>query len=385
MIDTKIKIKPENWNFKKQEVKRSESLYSQINLHLNQIRDRITNLYLEYLSVSTQPNKKEFDRIIKNNLFVDNTKKNKKTENNKKIYIIDTYKQFLNSKSSTITESTIKKYKTVYNHLIYFQEYSKMQLTFDNINIEFFDDFKNYLIKNCNLNINWVSKIITIFKSYLNWCYDRDYHKDLAFRKFSIKTEETEIFFLSSYELNKIIQLDLKENQRLEKVRDIFLFQCYTGQRYDDVRNLKFSDICDNIWTLRTRKTKEIINIRLFGQALRIYEKYKLKGDCFPAISNQKANTYLKELCKLAEIDTPTQKVSYIGGKRVEKNAPKYEFITTHIARKTFVTLSIENGILPDVIMKITGHKSYDVFKKYEKITSKLVDKEMARVWDNIN
>ncbi len=88
---------------------------------------------------------------------------------------------------------------------------------------------------------------------------------------------------------------------------------------------------------------------------------------------------------KLAKIDAPTQKISYVGEKRIEKTVPKYEFITTHIARKTFVTLSIENGILPDVIMKITGHKSYDVFKKYEKITSKLVDKEMARVWDNIN
>ncbi len=79
MIDTKIKVKPDNWNAKKQEVKRSENLYSQMNIHLNQIREKIERLFLEELSAHNNITKNNFDRVLNENLFKDEIKNNSKS------------------------------------------------------------------------------------------------------------------------------------------------------------------------------------------------------------------------------------------------------------------------------------------------------------------
>jgi len=229
--------------------------------------------------------------------------------------------------------------------------------------------------------ITWIRKLFKMLNTFLNWAYDRNYHQNLTFKKFNLKEEDIAVTILMPQELEQLISLDLSNNERLEKVRDIFVFQCYTGQRYSDIQKLDFSDIKKGIWYLKTQKTKDDLNIPIFGQALKVYNKYKEKYSKLPTISNQNANDYIKEICKLAGIDTPYKKINYVGSKIIEKKEPKYNFITTHIARKTFISLSIHNKMLPDTIMKITGHKKYEVFKKYEKLMDSFVNSEMERVW----
>ncbi len=99
-------------------------------------------------------------------------------------------------------------------------------------------------------------------------------------------------------------------------------------------------------------------------------------------IENQKTNEYLKELCLLAGINQTITVSRYKGAQRIEFTKPKYEFISTHCARRTFVTLSLEFGVRPELVMAVTGHKSYKTFKKYIKITDKVVENEFQRVWD---
>lgn len=160
-----------------------------------------------------------------------------------------------------------------------------------------------------------------------------------------------------------------------------FLFQCFTGQRFSDIAEIKRDDIKNNSWYLHTYKTKDIIEIPLTELALEILDKYKANEKPLPIISHQKTNQLLKEVCKLAGIDEPITIVRYRGNQRIEINKPKYEFISTHTARRTFVTLSLEKGMKAETIMEITGHKNYKTFKKYLKITSKVKHNEMNKYW----
>ena len=221
-------------------------------------------------------------------------------------------------------------------------------------------------------------KIISFLKTFLSWAHERKLNPNTDFKSFKGKTYENEVIFLTEEELMKLYNLELKDD-RLSKVRDVFLFQCFTGPRYSDIIALKKEDIRNGTWHLRQQKTKSITQIPLNKYALSIlarYPDYKL-----PAISNQKMNDYLKELCEVAGIDEPITIVKYKGNKRIEETKKKYEVISTHTARRTFITLSLMRGMKPEVIMKITGHKSYKMFQKYLKVADTYVKKEMFEAW----
>lgn len=376
IIPTDIFIKPENWDFKKQKVKsKKETNFSEINNYLELLSLKINKIFNIYLQNDLPKDNETF----KNYLLEELNKKNEKTDN--KNYLLDFFEEYLESKSSSLTKSTIDKYKTLFKHLYSYQSNYGRKILFNDINKDFFEKLKIYLIEEKKFNNNWIAKILKIFKTYLNWAYDKKLLVDTSFKKFTMKDEETEIYALTKEELQKLENLDLSKNSKLDKVRDVFIFQCYTGQRYEDVKNLYFTDIVENFWNLRTQKTKELIQIPIVGGALKIYNKYKEHYDKLPTITNQKMNEYLKELCKLAEIDTPTKKIYYIGSKRFEKTLPKYEFITTHVARKTFVTLSMEKGLGLEIIMKVTGHKKYDVLKRYLKYNKNFIFNAIDKVW----
>jgi integrase len=132
---------------------------------------------------------------------------------------------------------------------------------------------------------------------------------------------------------------------------------------------------------IKTYKTRDAIQVPLRPEAQQIVAKYLKESDFVPTITNQKTNEYLKELCQLAGIDDATTVSRYQGAHRIEFSKPKYEFISTHCARRTFVTLSLEAGVRPELVMAVTGHKSYKTFKKYIKITDKVVENEFQRVW----
>jgi integrase len=97
--------------------------------------------------------------------------------------------------------------------------------------------------------------------------------------------------------------------------------------------------------------------------------------------SNQKTNQYLKDIGQLAGLTESVLIVKYRGIEKVEFLEPKYKFIGTHTARRTFVTLCLEKGMRPETVMSITGHKDYKTFKKYIKLTDKVKLVEMNNIW----
>lgn len=92
-------------------------------------------------------------------------------------------------------------------------------------------------------------------------------------------------------------------------------------------------------------------------------------------------NEYLKELGELAKINEIIEQHRYSGNKKIKTTSEKYNFMTTHTARRTFVTLALEKGFRPEVVMEMTGHKNYATFKRYIKITNKVKKEEMNRLW----
>lgn len=155
----------------------------------------------------------------------------------------------------------------------------------------------------------------------------------------------------------------------LEKARDLFCFCAFTSLRYSDMAALKRSDIVGDKIIVTTQKTNDRLEIPLNDYSRAILDKYAdlqdPRGLALPVISNQKMNDYLKDLCELCDFREPVTKVFYKGGARVEETHEKWELISTHAARRTFICYALTKGIPPQIVMKFTGHSDYKAMKPY--------------------
>lgn len=264
-------------------------------------------------------------------------------------------------------------YGTTYNTL---KRYSgamlKNELDFDNIGRDFYNDFQRYCFEVENLAINTFGGYVKNIKVFMDYANYKGYttntgHRDKEFKK----TQETsDTIFLNDSELETIYNLDLSENPRLDRVRDLFIIGCHTGLRYSDLSQLNERNITGGgtKLTVRTVKTGEKVVIPLHRQVRAILKKRD--GAPPNSISNQKMNDYLKELGQKAELNETVSRSITRGGLKVETSLKKWELITVHTARRSFAT----NMYLADVpsisIMKITGHRTERSFLKYVKITA---------------
>lgn len=178
------------------------------------------------------------------------------------------------------------------------------------------------------------------------------------------------MIFLTWEELSKLREYSIPATkQYLERVRDVFLFQCFTGLRYSDVFNLRRSDVKENHIEVTTVKTADSLVIELNNYSRAILDKYRqvaFEGDkVLPVVSNQKMNDYLKELSKLAGIDEPVRETYYKGNERIDLVTPKCELMSTHAGRRTFICNALSLGIPAQVVMKWTGHSDYKAMKPY--------------------
>jgi len=187
-------------------------------------------------------------------------------------------------------------------------------------------------------------------------------------REFKTISEEVETIYLNEQELQKIYNIDLSNNKRLDAVRDLFIIGCYTGLRFSDLKQIQLEHfINDQFIKISTIKTGETVVIPLHWTVRKILKKYKNK---LPRIiSNQKMNDYIKVVGEIAEINEMVIIRETKGGLRIDKKHKKYSLITVHTARRSFAT----NMFLADVptlsIMKITGHKTERAFLKYIKVS----------------
>ncbi len=290
---------------------------------------------------------------------------------------------FIKERSETITPGTIRQFRNTYNHLKAFEQEKRLKITLEGIDLAFYDKFKNYLQGSKQLGNNTIGKTIKNLKTFLNYLTERGINTNTTFRHRDFKKlkADTDIIYLSNAELQKLIDADLRKNERLDRVRDLFVFACATGLRYSDISNLKLENIKEDHIDFTTVKTRDRLVVPFSSYARAIIEKYDRKLP--KAISNQKMNSYLKELGKVCGINEPVHYTKYKGNIRVDSTVPKYELMNTHTARRTFITQSLERGLRPEVVMKFTGHKDVKTMMKYVKITEKVAHDELLRAWSN--
>ncbi|KGN71823.1 site-specific integrase [Porphyromonas sp. COT-108 OH1349] len=280
------------------------------------------------------------------------------------------------------THSTYEKFAAVKNHLANFRE---------GLNFEFFDekglnDYVAYLREVKEMRNSTVGKQLAFLKWFLRWAFKQGVHQNNAYDTYKPKLKNTQkkIIFLTWDELTKLREFEIPANkQALERVRDVFLFQCFTGLRYSDVFNLRRSDIKGEHIEVTTVKTSDSLIIELNNHSKAILDKYKdvvFEDDkVLPVITNQKMNDYLKELAELAGIDEPVRQTYYRGNERIDEVTPKYALLGTHAGRRTFICNALALGIPPQVVMKWTGHSDYKAMKPYIDIADDIKANAMSK------
>ena len=167
-------------------------------------------------------------------------------------------------------------------------------------------------------------------------------------------------------ELRQFYTFDFKDSPSLERVRDVFCFGCFTGQRWSDIERLDKSEIHEDVWSFNAYKTKKGTEIYLTGYAapaLDILKKYNFQ---LPIIPLQKFNLILKVAAKEAGIDTPVTIRRYVGVKEIKIVKPKYSFLGSHCGRRTCVSILLnEFNMNIAHVKEITGHSDLDTLQKY--------------------
>jgi len=367
-------INPKYWNEENQRVSKSLSGSLEVNNNLDLADSTVKRFHREALTngitATNEYLKEKLDAILRPG------------KSNSGNQFFDYLKDFIEVQKSFKTHRTIQKYNTLLSHLTDFQHKKHYTLTFEKIDSRFYELFTAFCMNELNLLNNSTAKYIKTLKTFLHWATERGFNKNLSFIKFKAKERDADIIYLTEKELYTLYNYDLSSKPVLDKVRDAFCFCCNTGLRYSDFSRLTKDNVKGDEINLVSEKTTDNLSIPLNNMALSILKKHNYS---IPVISNQKTNEHLKELGKLVGIKETVTLTQFKGVEEIQTKKPKYNFIGTHTARRTFVTLSLEKGMRPETVMSITGHKEYNTFKKYIKITSKVKHTEMKKIWDNEN
>ena len=280
------------------------------------------------------------------------------------------------------TDSTYEKFAAVKNHLMNF----RTELTFDFFDEKGLNDYVAYLRDVKEMRNSTIGKQLSFLKWFLRWAFKKGLHQNNAYDSYKPKLKSTQkkIIFFTWEELNKLREFEIPAaKQALDRVRDVFLFQCFTGLRYSDVFNLRKSDIKGDHIEVTTVKTSDSLIIELNKHSKAILDKYKdvsFEDDkVLPVITNQRMNDYLKELAELAGIDEPVRQTYYRGNERIDEVIPKYALLGTHAGRRTFICNALALGIPPQVVMKWTGHSDYKAMKPYIDIADDIKANAMSK------
>jgi integrase len=278
-----------------------------------------------------------------------------------------------------------------------------------NIKFSYFNEqgiqrFINHLRNDSQMREVTIKKHFSNLKWFLGWAIRKGYCQETAIEKYSARFLEIQqpIIFLTPEELKRLYKFQIpsdgetvtlkrydgeeyektvSNSSSLGKTRDLFCFCAFTGLRYSDMAKLKRSDIEKKALLSTTKKTHERLIIELNSFSRAILDKYKdekYPDDlALPVISNQKMNIYLKDLCELCGFTDTVTKVFIAGGSRKEEKYMKWELIGTHAARRTFICFAISMGIPPEIVMKWTGHSSYNAMKPYIEIAEKVKENAM--------
>ena len=353
--------------------KREDNNYQVINDELQKLEGKVSDIFL-FLRI----NKLEFSK----KLFLEKYESKEEITVFPELDFFKCFDDYIDKGKPIKTYNTIKGQVTVRNYIEIFAKEKGFKITFDIIDEGFFELLRDYSYQTKEIKQNYFCKIIKVLKSFLNWATDKGYNITRDFEKFKASDHDIDIIYLSFEELMKLYNKDMKSD-KLSQVRDFYCMGCFTGLRFSDLSKLHLANISDDHIVISIQKTKTQNHaIKLNKYAKEILNKYK--GTIYeplPVISSQKFNEYIKDCCQLAEINQSFTIHWFVGNQKKSLTQPKHRFITSHTARKTFITNSLLLGMEPKAIKKIANIKKDAVLDKYMKVTEAFTDEQMDKAW----
>lgn len=276
-----------------------------------------------------------------------------------------------------ITQLTANKYHRL---LRYLREYTRVQYEKDDlplslVDYEYIDGFNTFLQTAHNCNNNGAVNLLCCLKNFILYAIRNEWIEKNPFRYYKMKIDKTNVKTpLTKSELDLLIRKQMP-NDRLDRIRDVFVFCCFTGLAFTDADHLRrehlSTDEQGTQWIHKPReKTAVMSRIPLLPYPIKLLDKYandpelQVKGKLLPVPSNQKMNSYLKEIAAICNI-----------GKK----------LTTHTARHTFACLAIEYGMPIDIIAKILGHTNVNMTRHYAKVSEANISREMQKIRNILN
>lgn len=352
---TGLFVNPVFWDNKLQKVKTQD--YKYINAQIKQIKTKIDNIVLV---IQLQGGDCTLDNIY--NKYIGK-------EIKKKEYILSYYKQYLIKIKKLvgleIKDNTYNKFVYVGNHLEAFikWKFKKADYLLEELSLQFLDDFDYYLKTEKKQEQITINKTIQRLRTPIKQAISEGYLDRDPFILHKSKTVRKVVIFLTTEELKTLEEVVLQQ-KRLAMIQDLFIFCCYTGLAYNEMAHLEKQHIqigFDGInWIkMKREKTQRLISIPILPKAQEIIGKYSTESNrIFPPISNQKFNSYLKEIADITGIE-----------KR----------LTHHIARKTFAsTVLLYNDVPMEIVSELLGHSNMTITQEsYGKIVQKKVSEAM--------
>ncbi|SOE21263.1 Site-specific recombinase XerD [Spirosomataceae bacterium TFI 002] len=353
LYPTGQKSKVELWDAKTQKIKKSpgDNNHVKLNMIIDKKHQQIKDIIID-------------ETLKGNELSFDTLSKLLQADKVEELGFDYWFAKFYESQNLEFRNSTLKHYKVMKNQILNFCKRKDFQLS--EIDYDFYNRFKNWLITEKLQSNSTVNKRLKTLKTFLKFCGNHGAFDVSKLASFQMLTEKpaTKIA-LTEDELMSIYKYDFGGNARLNRVRDLFSFCCFTGLRESDVQNLKPANIQGDFLKLNIIKTSMDNGIPLNQHAKAILNKYE---NSLPRLSQQRLNMGIKEIGKIVGLDQEQVVVRFQGGKRIEEVVPRYELLSSHVGRRTFITISIAKGIPIPLIQSITGHKDLKSFQKYIKM-----------------
>ncbi|EFK36250.1 site-specific tyrosine recombinase XerC [Chryseobacterium gleum] len=365
IYSTGEKIKPSEWDFEGRQpndlngrTKRAE-IHRSVKMQLDRYSSFFTEIVNRYKNINEE-------------LTVDILKQ-RFDEKFKKITVksdfFRIYQEFLDEKENdytgnSISNSTLKRYKCNKNLLEDFESTCRVKISLGKFDDKLYNKFLKYCIEEKKHSANTLHRNVGLLKTFLLWALNKKYTYNNNFITFKKPAKFTTDEIALNYEQVELIyNYDFSDNKRLERVRDLFVFGCTTGMRFGNYSTISRSDVDGNFIRVIDLKSKsKNLAIPLNSISKSILEKYDYN---LPSITNQKMNEYIKEVFKKLEFTDEIKKTMKYGDELVDQKAEFWTRISSHTARRSFITI-MKNKRVPDkVIMSYTGHTSLEVFNAY--------------------
>ncbi len=364
-LSTKRKYSPLKWSKKAGRAEGKTNEAKSLNAYLDVLQRKVYEIRRQLMDLDKQVTAENIKTILQGGEI-----------NEQRHMLMEVFREHNDQMSALVgreyAEGTLERYETSFRHTRTFLQwkYNKDDIDIMGLDHEFITGYEFWLRSTRKCDHNSTIKYLSNFKKIVNRCIRNGWLQRDPFIGFRMTKREVERTALTQAELNTMFEKQFPA-ERLNIVKDIFLFSCYTGLAYADVKKLKQSEVVMGVdgkqWlAYRRQKTDTTAKIPLLPPAIRLMEKYLAHPETMeskrllPVLSNQKMNAYLKEIADICGIS---------------------KTLTYHIARHTFATtITLSNGVPIETVSKMLGHRNLRTTQHYAKILHRKISEDMEKL-----